>query len=85
MPFQELESDTAPGDPFTMSRRRIRLVNGPYDGLEVDDDPKSEILWVYNDRYGHVLAVRAGRIPRRPTMAAYVVMPGRAEALHGAT
>jgi hypothetical protein len=66
-----------------MSERRIRLVNGPFDGLDVADDSKTEILWVYQDRYGKPVAVGARGIVRTPAMAAYVVLPGRAEAMHG--
>jgi hypothetical protein len=62
---------------------RIRLVNGPFDGREVEDDPETEILWVYEDRYGKAVTARVGGIPRTPTMAGYVVLPGRAEAMHG--
>lgn len=58
-------------------------MNGPFDGLEVDDDPKVEILWVYQDRHGKAVTARAGGTRRTPTMAAYVVLPGRAEAMHG--
>jgi hypothetical protein len=32
---------------------------------------------------GQVRAIRAGGLPRTPTMSAYVVMPGRHEAVHG--
>jgi hypothetical protein len=66
-----------------MTDRRIRLVNGPFDGLEVEDDPKTEILWVYQDKHGKAVTVRVGGMPRTPQMAAYVVLPGRAEAMHG--
>jgi hypothetical protein len=66
-----------------MSEHRIRLVNGPFDGLEVEDDPKAEILWVYQNRYGKTVTARAGGMRRTPIMAAYVVLPGRAEAMHG--
>ncbi len=62
---------------------KIRLVNGPFDGVEVDDTPGTEILWVYRNMYDQVRAIRAGGLPRTPTMAAYVVMPGRLEAVHG--
>jgi hypothetical protein len=66
-----------------MTDSKIRLVNGPYDGQVVDDDPQSEILWVYKNMYGALRAIRAGAFPRTPTTAAYVVLPGRLEALHG--
>jgi hypothetical protein len=65
------------------SQPTIRLVNGPFDGIDVDDDAGAEILWVYRNMYSQVRAVRAGALPRTPTMAAYVVMPGRSEAVHG--
>lgn len=62
---------------------QIRLVNGPFDGIQVEDAPGAEILWVYRNMYDQVRAIRAGGLPRTPTMAAYVVMPGRYEAMHG--
>lgn len=68
-----------------MSTSKIRLVNGPYDGQVVEDPPTSEVLWVYRNMYGVLRAVKAGGLPRTSTMAAYVVLPGRLEALHGAT
>jgi len=61
---------------------KIRLINGPFDGVEVEDTP-GEILWVYKNMYGQTKAIRAGGMPRTPTMAAYVVLPGRLEAIHG--
>lgn len=61
----------------------IRLANGPFDGVEVEDAHGAEILWVYKSMYDQVRAIRAGGLPRTPTMAAYVVMPGRHEAMHG--
>lgn len=33
--------------------------------------------------YDQVRAIRAGGLPRTPTMSAYIVMPGRHEAMHG--
>jgi hypothetical protein len=61
---------------------KIRLVNGPFDGIEIPDT-RGEVLWVYKNMYGQTTAVRAGAMPRTPTMAPYVVLPGRLEALHG--
>lgn len=63
---------------------KIRLINGPFDGMEVEDTP-GEVLWVYRNMYGKPRAVRAESMPRTPTMASYVVLPGRLEALHGST
>jgi hypothetical protein len=56
---------------------KIRLINGPFDGVEVEDAP-SEVLWVYKNMYGQTKAIRAGGMPRTPTMAAYVVVAGQA-------
>jgi hypothetical protein len=65
------------------SQPKIRLVNRPFDGVEVEDAPGAEILSVYKNMYNQVRAIRAGGLPRTPTMATYVVMPGRTETLRG--
>jgi hypothetical protein len=66
-----------------METEKIRLVNGPFDGQDVNGEVGAEILWVYKNMYGQTVAVRAGEMPRTPAMEPYVVMPGRAEAMHG--
>lgn len=58
-------------------------VNGPFDGSEVEDDRGDAILWVYKNVYDQSRAIRRVVCRARPTMAAYVVMPGRHEAVHG--
>ena len=60
----------------------IRLVSGPFDGVEVDDTPALRSSGCTETCT--IRSVRSARAASRtPTMAAYVVMPGRLEAVHG--
>jgi hypothetical protein len=54
----------------------------PFDGLTVEVHGSPEILWVYKGLYG-VTATHAGGIKRTPSVAAYVVIAGKGEAMHG--
>jgi hypothetical protein len=54
---------------------RLRLSDGPFAGCEVDADQAlaGVILWIYRNMYNTAMAVRAGDLPRTPSMEEYEV------------
>jgi hypothetical protein len=60
-----------------MFAMRLRLLHGPFAGCKVDAGAgkvaAGTILWAYRNMYNAAMAVRAGDLPRTPSMEEYEV------------